>query len=65
MFQPKSEETRRLQGSGVIKFMRRRPPPLVLWYSGTLVLWQVGHVDRPMLGLRGVPRCQLTLECHG
>lgn len=29
-----------------------------------LVLWQVGgpggHVDRPMLGLGGVPRCQLT-----
>lgn len=62
VFQPKSEETRRRQGSGVIKFMRRRPSPLARWWSG-----RSGIVDRPMLGLRGVPfpLCQLTLQCHG
>lgn len=32
VFQPKSEETRRRQGSGVITFMRRRP--VLLWLSG-------------------------------
>lgn len=41
VFQPKSEETRRRQGSGVITFMRRRPPPLVLWYSGMSGMWIV------------------------
>lgn len=60
VFQPKSEETRRRQGSGVITFMRPSTAS-----SGALAGILVGRVDRPMLGLGGVPRCQLTLERHG
>lgn len=45
VFQPKSEETRRRQGSGVITFMRRRPPPLVRWYSGMPGMWIVQCSD--------------------